>query len=122
MHINGSPWVDFINCFAPCIQHFEKLFTGANVGRRAQKIGAGRKLVYEMDPMSMTRKNFCRLSMITRQVREMKNMEEEIRQMKRKLENFDRYASAGSLNTVSASNNSKLNQPGSVQNMMTPMS
>jgi hypothetical protein len=38
--------------------------------------------------------------MITRQVREVKNMEEEIRQMKRKLENFDRYASAGSLNTV----------------------
>jgi hypothetical protein len=38
--------------------------------------------------------------MITRQVREVKNMEEEIRQMKRKLENFDRYASAGSLNTL----------------------
>ena len=38
--------------------------------------------------------------MITRQVREVKNMEEEIRQMKRKLENFDRYASAGSLNAV----------------------
>ena len=29
---------------------FEKLFTGANVGRRAQKVGAGRKTVYEMDP------------------------------------------------------------------------
>jgi hypothetical protein len=38
--------------------------------------------------------------MITRQVREVKNMEEEIRGMKRKLENFDRYASAGSLNTA----------------------
>ena len=42
--------------------------------------------------------------MITRQVREIKNMEEEIRQMKRKLENFDRYASAGSLNAVTNSN------------------
>ena len=34
-----------------------------------------------------------RLSMITRQVRIVKNAEEEIRQLKRKLENFDRYAS-----------------------------
>ncbi len=40
-----------------------------------------------------------RLSMITRQVREVKNIEDEIRQMKRKLENFDRYASSGTLNT-----------------------
>ncbi len=43
--------------------------------------------------------------MITRQVREVKNMEEEIRGMKRKLENFDRYASAGSLNTVAGTGN-----------------
>ena len=34
----------------PCAKHFEKLFTGANVGRRAQKIGARHKSVYEMDP------------------------------------------------------------------------
>ena len=33
-----------------------------------------------------------RLSMITRQVRIVKNAEEEIRQLKRKLDNFDRYA------------------------------
>merc|ERR1711963_512238 len=39
----------------------------------------------------------ARLSMITRQVRIVKNAEEEIRQMKRKLENFDRYASTGNL-------------------------
>ena len=45
-----------------------------------------------------------RLSLITRQVREVKNMEEEIRQMKRKLENFDRYAS---LNNVSQSTGNK---------------
>ena len=37
----------------------------------------------------------ARLSMITRQVRIVKNAEEEIRLMKRKLENFDRYASTG---------------------------
>ena len=30
----------------------KKLFTGANVGRRAQMIGAGRKSVYEIDPGS----------------------------------------------------------------------
>ena len=29
---------------------FEKLFTGANVGRRAKNIGAGRKTVYDIDP------------------------------------------------------------------------
>ena len=29
---------------------FKKLFTGANVGRRAQKIGAGCKTVYEINP------------------------------------------------------------------------
>ena len=40
-----------------------------------------------------------RLSMITRQVRIVKNAEEEIRQLKRKLENFDRYASATNLPT-----------------------
>ena len=38
-----------------------------------------------------------RLSMITRQVREIKAHEDEIRQIKRKLENFDRYASTGNL-------------------------
>ena len=37
-----------------------------------------------------------RLSMITRQVRIVKNAEEEIRQLKRKLDNFDRYAAASS--------------------------
>merc|ERR1719266_1590073 len=41
-----------------------------------------------------------RLSMITRQVRIVKNAEEEIRQLKRKLDNFDRYASAANLPTV----------------------
>jgi hypothetical protein len=35
--------------------------------------------------------------MITRQVREVKNLEEEIHQMKRKLDNFDRYASLGNV-------------------------
>ena len=40
-----------------------------------------------------------RLSMITRQVRIVKNAEEEIRQLKRKLDNFDRYASATNLPT-----------------------
>ena len=35
--------------------------------------------------------------MITRQVREVKNIEDEIRQMKRQLDNFDRYASTGNL-------------------------
>ena len=29
---------------------FEKLFIGANVGRRAQKISTGCKKVYEIDP------------------------------------------------------------------------
>ena len=29
---------------------FEKLFTGAKVGRKAQKVGVGRKTVYEIDP------------------------------------------------------------------------
>ena len=29
---------------------FEKLFTGANVGRRVRKIGAGRKTFYEINP------------------------------------------------------------------------
>jgi len=43
-----------------------------------------------------------RLSMITRQVREVKNIEDEIRQMKRKLENFDRYASSGTINAGSS--------------------
>ncbi len=38
-----------------------------------------------------------RLSMITRQVRIVKNAEEEIRQLKRKLDNFDRYASANNV-------------------------
>jgi hypothetical protein len=38
--------------------------------------------------------------MITRQVRIVKNAEEEIRQLKRKLDNFDRYASAANLPTV----------------------
>ena len=38
-----------------------------------------------------------RLAMITRQVREIKAYEDEIRQIKRKLENFDRYASTGNL-------------------------
>ena len=42
-----------------------------------------------------------RLSMITRQVRIVKNAEEEIRQLKRKLENFDRYASSGNIQNVS---------------------
>ena len=37
--------------------------------------------------------------MITRQVRIVKNAEEEIRQLKRKLDNFDRYASATNLPT-----------------------
>ena len=32
---------------------FEKLFTGANVGPRAQKIGAGHKTVYEIGPRSV---------------------------------------------------------------------
>jgi len=40
------------------------------------------------------------LSLITRQVREVKNLEEEIRQMKRKLENFDRYASLSNVAQV----------------------
>ena len=39
----------------------------------------------------------ARLAMITRQVREIKAYEDEIRQIKRKLENFDRYASTGNL-------------------------
>jgi hypothetical protein len=39
----------------------------------------------------------ARLSMITRQVRVVKNAEEEIRQMKRKLDNFDRYATSTNL-------------------------
>ena len=43
-----------------------------------------------------------RLSMITRQVREIKAYEDEIRQIKRKLENFDRYASTGNLLAQSA--------------------
>ena len=30
--------------------------------------------------------------MITRQVREVKNVEDEVRQMRRQLDNFDRYA------------------------------
>lgn len=38
-----------------------------------------------------------RLSMITRQVRIVKNAEEEIRQLKKKLENFDRYSSTSNL-------------------------
>ena len=29
---------------------FDKLFTGAKVQRKAQKIGVGRKSVYEIDP------------------------------------------------------------------------
>ena len=44
--------------------------------------------------------------MITRQVRIVKNAEEEIRQLKRKLDNFDRYASAANLptyNTIAVS-------------------
>ena len=44
--------------------------------------------------------SIIRLSMITRQVRIVKNAEEEIRQLKRKLDNFDRYASAANLPTV----------------------
>ena len=32
-----------------------------------------------------------RLAMITRQVREVKNVEDEVRQMRRQLDNFDRY-------------------------------
>ena len=32
-----------------------------------------------------------RLTMITRQVREVKNVEDEVRQMRRQLDNFDRY-------------------------------
>ena len=42
--------VEFINGFAPLRPTFEKLFTGANVVCRAQKISAGRKTVYEINP------------------------------------------------------------------------
>jgi prefoldin subunit 5 len=38
-----------------------------------------------------------RLSMITRQVREIKAREDEMRIVKRKMENFERYASTGNL-------------------------
>ena len=47
-----------------------------------------------------------RLSMITRQVRIVKNAEEEIRQLKRKLDNFDRYASASNIQQPPISYNS----------------
>ena len=51
---NSLPFVvDFINRFAPLRPTFEKLFTGTNVGRRAQKIGAGRKTVYEINPWTI---------------------------------------------------------------------
>ena len=33
-------------------QTFEKLFTGVNVWHWVRKIGAGRKIVYEIDPRS----------------------------------------------------------------------
>ena len=33
---------------------FEKLFTGAKVGRKAQKIGVGRKTVYEINHQEKT--------------------------------------------------------------------
>ena len=46
-----------------------------------------------------------RLSMITRQVRVVKNAEEEIRHMKRQLENFDRYASASNLHNQQSHGN-----------------
>lgn len=39
----------------------------------------------------------ARLSMITRQVREVKRTEEDIRHMKRQLDNFDRYSSASTV-------------------------
>ena len=41
----------------------------------------------------------ARLTIITRQVREVKNVEDELRQMKRQLDNFDRYASTGNLSS-----------------------
>ena len=54
--------VDFINCFytlrrsfAPCAQHFEKLFTGAIVGHRTQKISPGRKSFYKINPRCASR-------------------------------------------------------------------
>ena len=41
-----------------------------------------------------------------RQVREVKNVEDEIRQLKRQLDNFDRYASTGNLLTSTATGGS----------------
>nr|ACO12369.1 E3 ubiquitin-protein ligase SINAT3 [Lepeophtheirus salmonis] len=43
-----------------------------------------------------------RMSMITKQVRKVKIVDEEIRQIKRKLDNFDRYASTGNLSDIHA--------------------
>ena len=43
---------------------FEKLFTCANVGQSAQKIGAGRKTVYEIDPCAFTKFYYVKKSMI----------------------------------------------------------
>ena len=78
-----------------------------NIDKKYEEL-AGIRSLHEKEIETMTRQidslqeqleeaMKARLSMITRQVRIVKNAEEEIRQMKRKLENFDRYASTGSL-------------------------
>ena len=62
--------VNFIKGFAPFHPTFtplrptyEKLFTGAKVRRKAQKIGVGRKSVYETDPMDKINKDFYNLGL-----------------------------------------------------------
>ena len=54
----GEPWGQFHKWFCTLTPNFctlgptfEKLFTGPNDGRRARKFGAGRKTVYEMEPL-----------------------------------------------------------------------
>ncbi len=78
-----------------------------NIDQKYQELGELRS-VHEREIENLTRQiddlqekleeaMKSRLSMITRQVRVVKNAEEEIRQMKRQLENFDRYASSSNL-------------------------
>ena len=49
----GPTAQNIVSIFTLCLSlTFEKLFTGAKVGYKAQKIGAGRNTVYEIDPSS----------------------------------------------------------------------
>ena len=53
--------VQFLRPYAQLLRPaFEKLFTGAKVGRRVQKMGAGCKTFYEIDPGCYLRRQFLR--------------------------------------------------------------